>query len=104
MGSAGGSAPTADADYKSSTLRNQKPPYPMMAYKMKQQGTVVLMAEVLTSGKVGDIKVSSSSGFELLDKSAIEAVRRWTFSPARKDGVVYVQMLRIPITFSLRDK
>lgn len=104
MGISGGSAPTADADYKSAGLRNPKPPYPMMAYKMKQQGTVVLLAEVLTNGKAGEVKVLNGSGFDLLDKSAVEAVRRWTFNPARKDGVVYVQLLRIPITFSLKDK
>lgn len=104
MGIPGGAAPTADADYKSAGLRNPKPPYPMMAYKMKQQGTVVLLAEVLTTGKAGEVKVLNGSGFELLDKSAVEAVRRWTFNPARKDGVVYVQLLRIPITFSLKDK
>jgi protein TonB len=71
---------------------------------MRQQGTVTLIAEVLTNGNAGEVKIVSSSGSELLDRSALETVKGWNFKPAKKDGVPYIQKLRIPITFNLNNR
>jgi protein TonB len=107
LGSPGGNAVnagTADADYKSEGLKNAQPNYPLYARKMNQEGVVILSVEVLTDGSAGDVRVATSSGIRLLDKSALEAVKEWNFKPARKDGIPYVQRLRIPIIFSLSSK
>lgn len=92
---------TTDAQYNSRELNNRMPPYPVMARKMRQEGTVVLNTEVLENGSAGEVRVAVTSGSELLDKVALETVKKWTFHPAKKDGVPYVQKLRIPITFRL---
>ncbi len=99
--SAGSSNGTADADYKSEGLRNAQPRYPIYARKMHQEGVVIVTAEVLTDGSATDVRMAASSGIKLLDEAALEAVKQWRFIPAKKDGVPYVQRLRIPVTFSL---
>ncbi len=97
-------AETSDADYKAAYLKNPKPPYPPMAVKMRLEGKVVLLIEVLPDGKAGRVGVESSSGHELLDGSALETVKKWQFAPARKDGVIISQVVRIPITFNLKSQ
>jgi protein TonB len=98
------SAPTADADYKATYLQNPKPPYPPLAFRLKLEGKVTLMAEVGSDGRAGQVKILESSGHELLDQSALSTVKQWKFTPARKDGVIITQAVRIPITFSLKNR
>ncbi len=98
------SAPTTDADYKASYLQNPKPPYPPLAFRMRVEGKVVLLTEVLSDGRAGNVSIAQSSGHELLDQSALETVKKWKFTPARKDGVIVTQAVRIPITFSLKNR
>jgi len=97
-------APTSDADYKASYLKNPKPPYPPLAVKMRLEGKVGIVAEVLPSGKAGRVRLESSSGHDLLDQSALETVKQWQFTPARKDGVIVTQVVRIPINFNLKSR
>lgn len=97
-------APTSDADYKSSYLKNPKPPYPPLAVKMRLEGKVGIIAEVLPSGKAGRVGIESSSGHDLLDQSALQTVKQWQFIPARKDGVIVSQVVRIPINFNLKSR
>jgi TonB family protein len=96
-------APTTDADYKLSALNNPKPPYPPYSYKARQEGQVVLLVEVLATGECGQVSIFLSSGFELLDESALTTVKKWHFVPAKKDGQVIPQTIRVPITFSLKN-
>jgi protein TonB len=96
-------APTTDADYKLSALNNPKPPYPPYSYKAKQEGQVILLVEVLATGESGQVSIFSSSGFELLDETALSTVKKWHFVPAKKDGQVISQTIRVPITFSLKN-
>jgi protein TonB len=98
------SAPTVDADYKAAYLQNPKPPYPPLAFRLRAEGKVILLAEVLPDGRAGKVNVSQSSGHELLDQSALETVKKWKFTPARKDGVIVTQAVRIPIIFSLKNR
>ncbi len=98
------SAPTADADYKAAYLQNPKPPYPPLAFRARIEGKVVLVAEVQPDGRAGQVRILESSGNEMLDQSALTTVRQWKFTPARKDGVIITQAVRIPITFSLKNR
>jgi protein TonB len=98
------SAPTTDADYKAAYLQNPKPPYPPLAFRARIEGKVVLIAEVQPDGRAGQVRILESSGNEMLDQSALTTVRQWKFTPARKDGVIITQAVRIPITFSLKNR
>ena len=95
--------PTTEADYKLSALNNPKPPYPPYAYKARQEGQVILLVEVLASGDCGQVSIHTSSGFEILDESALMTVKKWHFIPAKKEGQVVPQTIRVPITFSLKN-
>jgi periplasmic protein TonB len=67
----------------------------------KYQGSVVLMATVSASGKVVDVKVLSRLGMGL-DEKAIEAVRRWKFKPATKDGKPVAVQVAVDVAFRLK--
>jgi len=97
-------ARTSDADYKASYLKNPKPPYPPLAVKMRLEGRVGIIAEVLPDGRAGRVGIESSSGHDLLDQSALQTVKQWQFTPARKDGVIITQVVRIPINFNLKNR
>ena len=73
------------------------PHYPSVAIRRGHEGKVVLEVEVLATGKVGQIKVAKSSGFEELDRSALTKVKTWTFPPGKR------QLATLPITFELKD-
>jgi protein TonB len=59
--------------------------------------------EVLSNGRVGDIFVKESSGYEVLDQNALETVKKWRFIPAKKGAIPIPCWVNIPITFQLQD-
>jgi TonB family protein len=61
---------------------NYQPAYPDTAQVNGEQGNVVLNVKITSSGKVRNIKVDQSSGFEDLDNAAIAGVMRWRFVPS----------------------
>ena len=91
-----------DADYKAAYLRNPKPPYPALALKMRIEGTVTLRVLVLEDGTSGKVVLSKSSGNDSLDKSALETVAKWKFTPAKSQGKQIAQWVNIPIHFSMK--
>jgi TonB family protein len=64
-----------------------KPEYPELARVARIEGRVILQAVVLQDGTVGAVEVLSCNrpglGFE---DSAVDAVSRWFYEPARKGG------------------
>lgn len=97
-------AQTIDADYKAAYLNNPKPPYPPIAVRMRLEGKVILLVEVMPNGRAGKVGLETSSGHDMLDQSALKAVKEWQFAPAKKDGVIVSQVVRIPITFNLKSR
>lgn len=97
-------APASDADYKAAYLNNPKPPYPSVAFKMRIEGTVKLMALVMPDGSCEQVKLLKSSGSDLLDQSALATVARWKFVPATSQGKTVEQWVSIPITFSIKPR
>ena len=81
---------------------NPKPLYPQEARKKGYEGEVLLRVEVLSNGRVREIEVRRSSGHEVLDRSAIAAVKQWRFVPAKKGETPIPVWVNIPITFQLR--
>ncbi|MEX1000158.1 MAG: energy transducer TonB [Thermodesulfobacteriota bacterium] len=81
---------------------NPKPKYPRTARKRGYEGEVKLKVLVLESGKVGKIEVISPSGYEVLDDSALEAVKNWLFVPGKENGREISSWVTVPITFQLK--
>jgi protein TonB len=65
--------------------RAPKPTYPEKGRKTGHEGVVTLGVVVGSDGEPRDISVLSTLGPDF-DKAAIDAVKRWKFSPATKDG------------------
>jgi protein TonB len=64
-----------------------KPDYPAISIRQNEQGRVLLLIYVMPDGKVGDVKVSRSSGHPRLDASAMrEARESWRFLPAKDNS------------------
>ena len=55
---------------------------------------------VATDGGVDRLEVAESSGNRYLDRAAMEAVRRWRFQPAVRDGQPVVADVVVPIVFN----
>lgn len=71
--------------------------YPHVARKRGLEGKVVVSFIVCADGEAQDITITESSGFEILDKSAVEAVRK--ASPFPKPPVKAA--LIIPVVYKL---
>ncbi len=82
---------------------NAPPVYPETARVRGYEGMVLVFAEILSNGRVGQVKIGKSSGYALLDQSAIEAVRPWKFEPARKSGAPFTAWVELPIKFTLKN-
>ena len=81
-------------------LETPDPEYSEEARKAKYQGTVVLWLIVGPDGKPRDIRVTRPLGMGL-DQKAIEAVNRWRFEPAMKDGRPVAVQINVEVNFRL---
>jgi len=81
---------------------NPKPLYPQEARNKGLEGEVILRVEVFPNGRVGQIDLKQSSGYQLLDRSALTAVRGWRFIPAKKGEKAIPLWVNIPIKFQLQ--
>ncbi|MBI4766404.1 MAG: energy transducer TonB [Deltaproteobacteria bacterium] len=81
--------------------QNREPYYPAAAREQGWQGTALLKVLVLKNGTVGSLEIKRSSGYSLLDRSALKAVKDWKFVPAQKDGQPIEIGVEIPVTFRL---
>lgn len=96
-------APTAtqprfDADY----LNNPAPSYPALSRRLGEQGRVMLRVLVDVRGLPERIELRASSGFDRLDQTALDTVKRWKFVPARRGDDAVSAWVLVPISFSLR--
>lgn len=79
-----------------------EPQYPAMARRMGYQGTVELKVLVQQDGTVGELQVVTTSGYPVLDRSALVAVEQWRFEPGTRDAVQEAMWIKIPVHFKLR--
>jgi len=77
-----------------------EPEYSEEARKVKHMGTVVLQLVVGSDGLPRDIRVVRTLGLGL-DEKAIEAVRKWRFEPAKKDGKPVAALVSVEVDFHL---
>ena len=86
--------------FESSRVLKKAPPiYPDPAITGRVQGTVRLKATIAKDGTVQNIEVMS--GPALLVQAAEDAVRRWTFLPARYRGEIVEDVTHVTVNFAL---
>jgi protein TonB len=78
-----------------------QPEYPASEKRAEHTGTVMLSIMVLENGRVGEVKVQTSSGFPRLDEAALAEAKRWRFVPGTEDGKPAAMLVSVPIVFKL---
>jgi len=81
-------------------IESPAPRYPPQALRRGESGTVLLRAHVGADGVPYAIDLVQSSGSRLLDHAASEALRRWRFRPAQRNGQPVPSLVQIPIVFN----
>ncbi len=93
VGEAGVSPPRA--------VYNPDPKYTDEAAKAKLEGSVIVSGTVEPDGSVDHIFVRRGLGMGL-DEKAVEAVSRWRFEPARKDGKPVATQVNVEVNFRVQ--
>lgn len=97
-----GSSPEAGSpDRLPVKLYHRNPKYPLIARHNNWEGVTVLTIQVRPDGAVGEIDVSQSSGYQILDQAAVKAVKHWRYQPAVKNGSAIAWRIRVKIIFKL---
>lgn len=78
------------------------PPYPAASRHKKETGTVVVRIVISERGTVMEASIRQSSGFAALDDAALNAVRRYRFSPTLRDGRAVIATGSITMPFTLK--
>ncbi len=81
-------------------IKKVLPEYPELARKAGIEGTVLLEIVIDTTGHVKSVKVKKSSN-EIFNAAAVEAVKRFVFTPAMQNDRKVSVSLVIPIKFQL---
>lgn len=89
--------PAFDAAY----LNNPRPGYPAVARRMGLTGEVRLRVTVDKAGHPERVALHASSGSDVLDRAALDAVRGWRFVPARRGDEPVAADVLVPIRFEL---
>jgi len=73
-----------------------QPPYPKIALEQGQRGKVTLLLSADDAGNISSVEVKESSGFPILDRGAVDFVKRhWTVPKG-------VRLAEVPINYRLK--
>ncbi|MFK5915823.1 MAG: TonB family protein [Woeseiaceae bacterium] len=75
--------------------------YPRLAIKRSWEGKVLLSLRVTPSGKIKNIQLNTSSGYDVLDQAAIKSLSKVEFLPEMSSWLVFDIDLNFPIVYQL---
>lgn len=99
--------PVKGADYaeaKPDYLKNPAPVYPEYAREHGWEGIVILNVLVNKQGSPEQVLIEKSSGYKLLDQSAVKTVQKWKFLPTRVAQLSFDSWVKIPVRFLLTEE
>ncbi len=70
-----------------------EPKYPKLAIKRGYEGVLKLEITILKNGKVKDVFINESTGFEILDKAGINAAKNSKFYPLNKNTNLKIEYI-----------
>jgi protein TonB len=83
-------------------VRIVSPDFPSDLHDKGISGIVMVNVLVDEQGNPRDLKVARSTNSEF-EEPALEALKKWKFKPAERDGSIVALRVVIPIRFSAED-
>ncbi len=77
------------------------PLYPKQAKDAGVEGIVVLMVDVAADGTPTEVVVERSEPAGVFDQAAVDAVKKWRFTPELEDGKPVAGRVRVPVEFRI---
>jgi periplasmic protein TonB len=82
-----------------------QPAYPPASKRDGEQGAADVEVYVLPNGRVGDVRIARTTGYERLDRAALQEARQsWRFKPATRAGEAVAQWYKVRVVFKLTDQ
>lgn len=88
-----------DPPHAARLVTRVEPVYPPLARQARMAGAVVIEGVVGVQGHIEDARVVS--GNPVLGAAALDAVRQWTYEPARANGQYVSSPVRVTVNFTL---
>jgi len=95
------SAPLINASRRSSLSPALE--YPALAVRRGYEGTVLIHLEIDRQGKVTEVHLLQSSGYDVLDQAVLKSARNWLYKPARKGNENVADSAQARIRFRLNE-
>lgn len=92
----------SEVDTPPQVLRSVSPQYPFLAKRNNIEGSVTLRFIVDSEGNVVEPEVSKSEPEGVFDEAALEAISKYKFKPAVKNGKNVDCIVNAPMKFELR--
>lgn len=89
--------------YNAAYLSNPPPAYPLAARRRGIEGTALVRAEISPEGECLRAELKKTSGAEILDQAALDAVKKWRFVPAKRGSQAVVAWVEVPVSFKLEN-
>lgn len=91
----------SEAKYNAGYLHNPKPEYPALARSRGWTGKVKVRVHVTANGEASSVSLEQSSGHDILDEAALEAIKEWRFEPAKRGDTPVASVVIVPMPFNL---
>lgn len=82
-------------------VKSIPPQYPTAALRRRQEGWVQVEFTVTSSGSVANARVLDADPPRTFDRAALDAVQRWNFNPAMRNGAAVEATVRRRIEFKM---
>lgn len=82
-------------------VKSVPPQYPNAALRRRQEGWVQVEFTVTSSGSVANARVLDADPPRTFDRAALDAVQRWSFNPAMRNGAAVEATVRRRIEFKM---
>ncbi|MGM0499817.1 MAG: energy transducer TonB, partial [Bacillota bacterium] len=92
---------SSDSIKKPGIKNYSQPGYPSNLRKRNIEGQVIVTLRIDKEGKIHDLKINESSGYQSFDQAALKAVSKWEFKAAEKDNKKVEVIVNLPIKFKL---
>ncbi|GGD42309.1 TonB family protein [Pseudoxanthomonas indica] len=93
----------ATGDVAEIQIEQSPPPaYPASAMRRGESGIAMVRVDVGVDGLPSNVAIETGSGSRELDRAALDAVRKWHFRAAQRDGQPIPSSVVVPVEFKLQ--